>query len=38
MGKRRKGRKLLRFNRSRTHRDSSASFDIVALNPVRFYL
>ena len=23
---------------TRTHRDSSASFDIVALNPVRFYL
>ena len=38
MVKRQKGRKLLWFDclLTRTHRDSSASFDIVALNPFRF--
>ena len=38
MGKRRKGRKLLWFDclLTRTHRDSSSAFDIVALNPFRF--
>ena len=38
MVKRQKGRKLLWFDclLTRTHSDSSASFDIVALNPFRF--
>ena len=38
MVKRRKGRKLLWFDclLTRTHRDSSAAFDIVAFNPFRF--
>ena len=38
MVKRQKGRKLLWFDclLTRTHRDASASFDIVALNPFRF--